>query len=155
LAGAGDELQGIKRGLMELADVLVVNKADGANQRPALLAAREMERALRYLVPPDAPWMPPVLTCSALEERGIDDVWAAVAAHRDALTATGELAARRQRQLIRWMWRIVEDRLITSLREHPGVQGQLADVVQQVRDHVITPAVAAERLLRAFGGDHQ
>jgi LAO/AO transport system kinase len=150
LARTGDQLQGIKKGILELADVIAVNKADGAFEVEARKAARELAGALRMLRSAEAP---PVLTCSARDDVGIDTVWARLVQHQDALAASGELDRRRREQQVRWTWAMVQDRLFTALREHPVVRELAPELERAVLDGTLTPAVAAERILRAFD-DH-
>ncbi len=146
LARTGDQLQGIKKGVLELADVVAVNKADGPHEIEARKAARELAGALR-LMRPDPP---PVLTCSGLSGAGLDDVWGHVVAHQDALSASGELAARRSRQQVGWVWMLVRDRLLGELRDHPAVASLAATIERDVLAGTLTPALAADRLLAAF-----
>jgi LAO/AO transport system kinase len=151
LPGGGDELQGIKRGLMERADVIAVNKADGAGAERALATARDYRTAMQLMRGRDAAGPPPVLTCSALDGTGLDEVWAALQERRLGLVESGVLAARRREQRVRWMWAIVEQRVRAALETHEGVHGLLADVTRSVADGSLPPSVAAERLLRAAG----
>jgi LAO/AO transport system kinase len=153
LSGAGDELQGIKRGLMELADILAVNKADGDNATPARRAASTYRGALRLLHPPDALWKPQVLTCSGLDGTGVPEVWDAVCLHRKTLEDAGALADRRARQQLDWMWRMVDERLREALRAHPDVQHALPEVEASVRAGDLAATRAASRLLDAFFAD--
>ncbi|WP_336047897.1 methylmalonyl Co-A mutase-associated GTPase MeaB [Streptomyces sp. CA2R101] len=151
LARTGDQLQGIKKGVLELADLVSVNKADGPHERDARSAARELSGALRLLQPADAAWTPPVLTCSAREGTGLKGVWERVEQHRTLLESTGALAERRRAQQVDWTWSMVRDRLIDRLQEHPEVRRLGPGVEQAVRDGEITATLAAERLLEAFG----
>lgn len=149
LPGAGDELQGIKRGLLELVDVIAVNKADGPTVSAAELAAQQYRLALSSLARHDDP--PAVLTCSALHQRGVDTVWDAIEKRHSRLAANGVLAERRRRQNLRWLWALVEDQLRQAVHTHPAVQ--------EIRDHLewevltgTTPAaIASRRILEAFG----
>ncbi|MBS2548923.1 methylmalonyl Co-A mutase-associated GTPase MeaB [Catenulispora sp. NL8] len=150
LARTGDQLQGIKKGVLELADVIAVNKADGPHERDARAAARELSGALRLLRTPDAPWTPPVLTCSAREDTGLDEIWNQVRAHRKALEATDSLAARRREQQVAWVWNLVEDRLLARLRGHEGVRALTPGLEEQVRSGRITATSAAEEILDLF-----
>ena len=152
LAGAGDELQGIKRGIMEVADLVAITKADGANAASALEAQRQFSAAMRLLTPSSTSWRPAVLSCSALEGRGIDELWKKVEEHRRALTKSGELPARRRRQRVRWMWSMVEERLLCRLRERPALAELSADLEAAVAESRLTPTSAARRLLEAFEG---
>ncbi|MFI5606249.1 methylmalonyl Co-A mutase-associated GTPase MeaB [Amycolatopsis sp. NPDC051903] len=150
LARTGDQLQGIKKGVLELADVIAVNKADGAHARDAARAARELSGALRMIYGKDAPWTPPVLTCSALEDVGLDEVWAEIGRHRDLMQESGELTARRRQQQVDWTWAMVREQLLDRLTAHPSVRAQVADVERAVREGSLTATLGAERILSAF-----
>jgi LAO/AO transport system kinase len=152
IARTGDSLQGIKKGILELADVVAVNKADGPHQADARAAARELRGALRLLTPQSAAWTPKVLTCSAQTGAGMDEVWAAVQEHRAALEAAGELQGRRAEQQVQWMWAVVRDRLMDRLQSDPGVRDALPEVERSVRQGELTPTLAAQRLLDCLGG---
>jgi LAO/AO transport system kinase len=148
--GGGDELQGIKRGVVELADLVVVNKADGELRAAAEAAAADYATALHLLRPRTAVWSPPVVVCSALEGRGIDDVWKAVEAFRAALEPTGELARRRAAQATDWMWSEVTETVLEGLRRDERVAALVADLEQRVADGAMTPGAAATRILDAY-----
>ncbi|MEU4496730.1 methylmalonyl Co-A mutase-associated GTPase MeaB [Streptomyces sp. NPDC023998] len=150
LARTGDQLQGIKKGVLELADVIAVNKADGPHERDARAAARELAGALRLMHPADAAWTPPVLSCSARESTGLDTLWERVEQHRSLLDSTGRLAAKRRDQQIDWAWTMVHDELRDRLRSHPGVRALTPGLEQQVRDGQLTATLAADRILDAF-----
>jgi len=150
LAGAGDELQGIKRGVLELADMIAINKADGDNARKAERAAAEYRHALHYMRPKSPNWTTPVATCSALANLRLDELWESIEQHRAALEASGELKDLRQRQQLRWMWSMVEDRLMVALRGHPGVRALLPELEGQVRLGTLTPTTAARRILDLY-----
>ena len=152
LAGAGDELQGIKRGVLEIADMIAVNKADGDNVNRARLAAADYRRAIHLMTPASPNWTPPVLTCSALTNDGLPKIWEQIAAHREKLTATGERAQRRQRQQIGWMWSLIGDRLLDEFRGSSTVRAQLEQAEAAVLAGDLPPAVAADRLLATFLG---
>ena len=152
LARTGDQLQGIKKGVLELADVIAVNKADGRFERDAKRAARELQGALRMIYGKDALWTPPVLTCSGLEASGLDEVWAAIGKHRDVLTESGDLAERRKQQQVDWTWAMVREQLLDRLTAHPAVRAQVGELEQAVRDGELTATLAAERILGAFSG---
>lgn len=152
LAGAGDELQGIKRGVMELADVLAVNKADGPGAEPAERTAAELRQALHYMRPPHPDWTVPVLTVSAMEELRLDELWGELERHREVMTANGELESRRRNQQLRWMWSLVEDRLLLALRVDPVVAELLPGLEADVRDGRVPATEAALRLLEAHRG---
>ncbi|MCX2752654.1 methylmalonyl Co-A mutase-associated GTPase MeaB [Gordonia hongkongensis] len=150
LARTGDSLQGIKKGVLELADVVVVNKADGKHLNEAKSAARELKNALKLIYPHDALWMPPVLTMSAIENTGVDEFWKTVVRHNETLTAAGEFTARRNQQQIDWTWAMVNDIVLSRLGDSPAVRGIRGDVEQQLRDGSLTPALAAQRIVDAF-----
>ncbi|MFH8788343.1 methylmalonyl Co-A mutase-associated GTPase MeaB [Streptomyces roseoverticillatus] len=150
LARTGDQLQGIKKGVLELADLVAVNKADGPHERDAKAAARELAGALRLLQPPDAAWNPPVLTCSAREGTGLDTVWERLEQHRRVMETTGALAARRREQQVDWVWTMVREQLMDELRDHPAVRAAGPGIEQRVREGTLPAGLAAERLLEAF-----
>jgi LAO/AO transport system kinase len=150
LPGAGDELQGIKRGLLELVDVIAVNKADGAMRPAAELAARQYELALQALAGPPED-LPAVLTCSALHGVDVDRVWAAVEQRHARQSSSGRLAERRRRQNLRWLWSLVEDQLRHALQTHPAVQAIRAELEREVLAGTTPAALAARRVLEAFG----
>ena len=149
LARTGDSLQGIKKGVLELADVVTVNKADGKHRAEAQVAARELSTALELLHPPGVRWIPPVLTCSATTGDGLDDVWDQVARHRATAEANGAFVTRRASQQVDWMWATVDEAVLRSFRERPGVRDQVAVAEAELRAGTITPGIAARRLLDA------
>jgi LAO/AO transport system kinase len=146
LPGAGDELQGIKKGLVELADMIAINKADGDNIQRANLAAAEYRGALHILTPRSEHWHPPVETYSALTGAGIETLWQKILDHRTAMNASGELAARRRPQQVKWMWSMLEQRLMARLRADPRMRAQVKKIEASVAEAQLTPAVAAERI---------
>ncbi|WP_285184914.1 methylmalonyl Co-A mutase-associated GTPase MeaB [Rhodococcus sp. MEB041] len=152
LARTGDQLQGIKKGVLELADVVAVNKADGNHLRDARGAARELAGALRLIYPHDALWTPPVLTMSAIEETGLTEFWDTVCRHRDVLTAAGDFDARRRDQQVQWVWTMVQDQLMRRLSSSPAVTAVRADVERRVADGSLTAALGAQEILTAFDG---
>jgi LAO/AO transport system kinase len=150
LPGAGDELQGIKRGLLELVDVIAVNKADGPMQCAAELAARQYQDALHALAGrEDDPRA--VLTCSALYGKGVDVVWHAIEQRHARLAGSGALLERRRQQHLRWLWAIVADQLQLALQTHPAVRQIQSDLERQVLAGTTPAAAAARRVLQAFG----
>jgi LAO/AO transport system kinase len=151
LARTGDQLQGIKKGVLELADIVVVNKADGAHAVEAKKAARELAGALRLIYPRDVLWRPPVLTMSALEGTGLAELWDTVLKHRQVLTEAGEFEARRRAQQVEWTWAMVRDAVLDRVLANPEVRRIRADVERQVREGELTPALAAQRILDAAG----
>ncbi|MGL5166817.1 MAG: methylmalonyl Co-A mutase-associated GTPase MeaB [Afipia sp.] len=144
LPGAGDELQGIKKGLVELADMIAVNKADGDNLKRAQAAAAEYNAALHILTPRSEHWFPPVVTYSALTGAGIDALWEKVLAHRTAMNASGDFDARRRDQQVKWMWTILEDRLHARLRSDPAIRAKVKQTETAVANGRMTPAIAAD-----------
>ncbi|MBN8279938.1 MAG: methylmalonyl Co-A mutase-associated GTPase MeaB [Gammaproteobacteria bacterium] len=150
LPGGGDELQGIKRGIVELADVIVVNKADGAMKPAAERAAADYRSALRFLRPRSTHWEVPVATCSALEGSGLDQVWDLVGQFRAVMTASGDLAANRAEQARRWLWSETAEYLMARLRHDPAVRERIAPLEAAVAAGRIAPRVAAEQLVTAF-----
>ncbi|MWA05313.1 methylmalonyl Co-A mutase-associated GTPase MeaB [Actinomadura sp. LD22] len=153
LARTGDQLQGIKKGVLELADVIAVNKADGDHTMEARRAARELSGALRLLRSGERSRATPVLTCSAREGTGLDEVWDEIVGHQERLRESGELEARRRRQRVGWTWAMVRDRLLGELHAHPAVRDLAPGLEKSVADGTLPPALAAERILEAFSRD--
>jgi len=152
LAGAGDELQGIKRGILELADVLAVNKADGDNLQSSQRSRAELERALQIIRPPGhAPWDPRVVTCSARDGDGLDEVWRLIEKHHRIHAEGGLLESRRRRQLIKWMWTMVDEEVTAAVRRHPEVASEAISLEKEVLDGRTTATRAAEEILHRFG----
>ncbi|MFC5995865.1 methylmalonyl Co-A mutase-associated GTPase MeaB [Pseudonocardia hispaniensis] len=151
IARTGDSLQGIKKGILELADVLAVNKADGPHEKDARAAARELRSALRLMTPTSPSWRPPVLTCSAHTGAGLDEVWQRIEEHRATLERTGELATRRADQQVEWMWAMVRDQLMDRLQSDPGVAAKLPGLERDVRDGQLTPTLAAQTIIETLG----
>lgn len=151
IAGAGDELQGIKKGVLEIADMIALNKADGDNAQRAKSSAAEYQHALRIITPKDKEWIPPVMTVSALENTGIDDLWQRVSQRHRDLKKSGGLKTLRQRQQVGWMWAMIEDRLMSKLKMHPDVKTAVPDIESSVTNGSLTPTMAAEKLLKTFG----
>jgi len=147
LPGAGDELQGIKKGLVEIADMIAVNKADGDNVDRANAAASVYRAALNIITPTSPNWTPPVVTISGKDNVGLDTLWAKIEEHRDTLTKSGEFAERRQVQAVKWMHDMLEDRLKATLRENPKVAKNLPSLEGSVRNGELTPALAVEEVL--------
>jgi len=146
LPGAGDELQALKKGVVELADMIAVNKADGDNAKRAKSAAAEYEAALHILSHPSPNWRPPVVTCSALKGDGIETLWSKILDHREQLTRSGELAARRGEQQVKWMWAMLEERLFAPLRSDRTLKAALPRIEADVAAGRLAAAEAAERL---------
>jgi LAO/AO transport system kinase len=146
LPGAGDELQGIKKGLVELADMIAINKADGDNVKRANLAAGEYRSALHILSPRSQHWHPPVETYSALTGGGIETLWQKVLDHRTAMSSSGEFAARRQQQQVKWMWSMLEQLTMERLRSDASVRAKVKRIEAEVAGGRISPALAAEQI---------
>ena len=151
LPGAGDELQGIKKGVIELADIIAVNKADGPGSERAAAAAAEYRSALHILVPAGALWTPPVLMVSGLTGAGLPELWDKVLAHRRTLEGAGELAAKRRRQDLRWMWAMVEDRLRARLKTDPALRERLPALEAALAASTVSPAAAADEIAGMLG----
>jgi LAO/AO transport system kinase len=151
LPGAGDELQGLKKGVVELADMIAVNKADGDNLARATAAAAEYRAALQILTPRTPDWSPPVVTYSALTGDGIGGLWEAVLDHRARLTASGALEARRREQRVKWMWSMLEGRLLARLRTDPALKARLPAIEAAVAQGRMSPALAADEIAAVMG----
>ncbi|MBU8815916.1 methylmalonyl Co-A mutase-associated GTPase MeaB [Mycolicibacterium goodii] len=149
LARTGDQLQGIKKGVLELADVIVVNKADGEHAVEAKAAARELSGAIRLIYPRETLWRPPVLTMSAVEGTGLPELWDTVVKHRKVLEEAGEFEARRRAQQVEWTWSMVRDAVLDRVMSHPEVRRIRDDVEQRVRIGELTPTLAAQEILDA------
>ena len=149
LARTGDQLQGIKKGVLELADIVVVNKADGAHATEAKAAARELAGAIRLIYPRETLWRPPVLTMSALNGTGLTELWDTVLKHREVLTGAGEFDARRRKQQVDWTWWVVRDTAPDEGLASPGVRRDRTDIERRVREGELTPALAAQQILDA------
>jgi GTPase len=150
LARTGDQLQGIKKGILEIADVIAVNKADGSHTSEARNAARELSGALRLLRDDDGTWLTPVLTCSAQEGTGIAEVWAQLQAHRAHAESAGALDERRRRQQVGWMWAMAQDAVLSRFRSYPAVSSTAAEAEKRILDGTLTPAQAVAELLAAY-----
>jgi LAO/AO transport system kinase len=151
LAGAGDEIQGIKKGVLEIADALAINKADGDNIEKARLAQKEYESALSLLVPSSPNWKPPVVICSALEMTGIDEIWEMVKKHRKILMTAGELDEKRRQQALDWMWSLVDEGLKDRFYQNPLVRRRLSHIIRKVENGTVSSSVAASELLSIIG----
>ena len=149
LARAGDQLQGIKKGVLELADIVVVNKADGEHLVEARLAARELSAALRLIYPHETLWRPPVLTMSSIEGTGLTELWDTIERHRQVLRDAGEFDERRRSQQVDWTWQMVRDTVLDRVLSNPGVRRIRADLERRVKAGELTPALAAQQILDA------
>jgi LAO/AO transport system kinase len=146
LPGAGDELQALKKGVVELADMIAVNKTDGDNLARARVAAAEYGAALNILTSASPNWTPPVVTCSARTGDGIEDLWGKILDHRERLTASGELAARRGAQQVKWMWTMLEERLFAPLHSDRAIKSALSRIEADVAAGLTAPAAAVEEI---------
>jgi LAO/AO transport system kinase len=153
LARTGDQLQGIKKGVLELADIVAVNKADGPHELECKRAARELAGALHLIGQPEGGWRVPVLTCSAETGAGLSELWETVEKHQAQLRESGELARRRGAQQVVWTWDTVRDRLLDRMRHDPGVRALIPATEQAVREGTLPPSAAADRILTTFLGE--
>jgi LAO/AO transport system kinase len=151
LPGAGDELQGIKKGVLEIADMIAVNKSEGDNRARAVRAAGEYRAALHIMMPASPNWSPPVVLVSGLENAGLDDMWAKVVEHRQRFEATGEFAKKRRDQQVKWMWTMLEDLLFSRLRSDAQVRALLPDLERRVAEGSLSPTFAVEKIAAALG----
>lgn len=150
LPGAGDELQGIKKGVLELADMIAVNKADGDNEIRAKQAAVHYRNALKIMKHTSPNWSPPVVLCSAISGLGLDTLWSRIEEHKAIMTKSGELGEKRRKQRVGWLWAMLEDRLMTSLKTHPKVVDLLPAVKRDVAEGKLTVTLGVETILKAY-----
>jgi LAO/AO transport system kinase len=150
LPGAGDELQGIKKGILELADLIAVNKADDAGAK-AKAAAAEYKAALHILAPASPTWTPPVLTISGLTGQGLDELWIKVLEHRKRLEATGELSAKRRAQDTKWMWALVHERLYERLHHDRALRQRVPEIEKAIADGALSPNAGASEIVKLLG----
>ena len=153
LPGAGDELQGIKKGLLEIADMIVVNKADGSTKNAAERAASEYRTALHILKPVSPTWMPPAHTCSAISGDGLADIWKDIENHRELLKISGEFDQKRKQQRVRWMWSMIQDRLLLEIKKNESLQNIARALEVQVMEDQITPGLAASKVVAAINAN--
>jgi LAO/AO transport system kinase len=149
LPNAGDELQALKKGVVELADLVVINKAD-INPQAAALAKSQFEVALHLLRPASPNWSPPVLACSALRQEGIALVWDTVLRFHAVLSGSGELASKRAHQAVNWLWMLIGEALQQGFRSHPAVAAAVDELTQAVIDGSLTPTAACQRLMSLY-----
>ena len=150
LPNAGDELQGIKKGVLELADLVVINKSDGKQETLAKTAQSEYRKALHLLPSSKNSWTPQILRCSALEKRGMDKIWDSVKSFSKALQNSGEWEKQRRKQTGKWMWSLVEEGLLTNFRNHPDLQKQIPELEKEVESGKMLPTTAARKLLDSW-----
>jgi LAO/AO transport system kinase len=151
LPGAGDELQGIKKGVIELADMLAVNKADGDNIKRATAAAAEYRAAFHIISAGSELWTPPVITFSALTGSGIAELWEKISEHRERMSAAGALAARRREQQVKWMWAMLEELVMARLKFDPALRARLPKLEAAVAAGRTSPAIAVDELAKSLG----
>jgi len=151
LPGGGDDLQGIKKGIIEIADMIAINKADGDNVTRAERAAAEYRAALQILNPPSPTWSPSVITISGRENKGLDKLWENVLAHRKALTASGEFAERRRRQAVAWMRDMLNDRIMSSIQSNARVGARIRELEEDVRSGRLLPTLAVDEIIALAG----
>jgi LAO/AO transport system kinase len=151
LPGAGDELQGLKKGIVELADMIAVNKADGDNMARATAAATAYRAALHILTPRSSAWSPPVMTYSALRGEGIAQLWQTVLDHRERMMQSSQFAARRREQQVKWFWAMLEERMLLHVRSDPALKGKLPKLEAAVAEGRLSPALAIEEIAAAIG----
>lgn len=147
IAGAGDELQGIKKGVLEVADAIVINKADGDNITRAKVARKEYETALHMLMPTSPNWSPPVLTCSSIKSTGIDKIWETIKDHRTKLTDSGEMDEKRRTQALDWMSFLLDEGLRQWFYASDRVKDTLPELRADVESKQTSPTAAADALL--------
>ncbi|MDX2289094.1 MAG: methylmalonyl Co-A mutase-associated GTPase MeaB [Hyphomicrobiaceae bacterium] len=151
LPGGGDDLQGIKKGIIELADTIAINKADGDNLNRARTSAAEYRNALHILTPRSATWSPPVVTISGYTNSGLDDLWSKIVQHRTLTLASGEHAQRRRQQAVQWMRDMLAERLLEALRANPEVAVALPEIEADVAAGRLLPTLAVERVVGLMG----
>src|SRR6266545_1540296 len=151
LPGAGDELQGLKKGVVEIADMIAINKADGDNLKRAKAAAAEYRAALHILNPRSPNWSPPVVTYSALTGDGVAELWENILDHRERMSNAGELDARRREQQVKWMWAMLEDRVFARLKSDAALKARLPRIEAAVAAGRMSPAMAVEEIASALG----
>jgi len=151
LPGAGDELQGIKKGVLEIADMIAVNKSEGEGRNRAVAAAGEYRAALHIMQPASDNWSPPVVLISGLDNIGLDEMWGQVVEHRRRFEASGEFAQKRRAQQVKWMWTMLEDRLYGRLHRDPKVKARLPELERRVAEGALSPTLAVEDLAALLG----
>jgi LAO/AO transport system kinase len=151
LAGGGDDLQGIKKGIIEIADMVAINKADGDNVLRAARSANEYQNAIHIFTSKSAAWQPPVVTISGRDNIGLDALWGKIEEHRRLMTANGSFAARRQNQAVEWMRDMLGDRMMAALKANPRVAARLPIIEAGVRGGTLLPTLAADEILSLMG----
>jgi LAO/AO transport system kinase len=151
IAGGGDELQGIKKGVLEIAEMIAITKADGDNKKRAAITASDYRHALQIITPSNPDWTPPVISISAQDNMGLDALWDKIDHYRRTMHGNGGWAAKRRRQQVRWMWAMVDDRLITKLKADSKVRSLIPELEKAVGEGQLTPTLAVDKILTAFG----
>ncbi|MEE4242099.1 MAG: methylmalonyl Co-A mutase-associated GTPase MeaB [Desulfopila sp.] len=155
IAGGGDELQGIKKGVLEVADAIVINKADGDNINRAELARKEYEAALHLLMPQSRNWTVPVLTCSALRNKGIVEIYETITRHRSILMQSGELADKRKQQAVQWFKFIVDEGLRDWFYKRASVRQAVQSLLEEIEKERSTPTSAAMQILSILSAEEE
>ena len=150
IAGGGDELQGIKRGIMELTDAILINKADGDNEKKANIAKSDYNNALHYLQPATKGWNAQAFTASAINGKGIPELWSVIKKFEESIKQSGVFEKRRKYQSIEWVFRMVEDTLKDEFYNDDKVQNAITSIKEEISNDKITPTLAAEKLLKLF-----
>lgn len=150
IAGAGDDLQGIKKGILEVSDAIVINKADGENLDRALKAKKELQQAMKMIMPDNKTWFPPVLSCSSIVEKGTIAVWDTILDHHNRLKKSNELEKRRKEQAVQWMWTLVHTGLKTRFKEEESIIEKIPVMSKRVHHGQMSPSSAADELLDQF-----
>uniref|UniRef100_A0A832DG61 Methylmalonyl Co-A mutase-associated GTPase MeaB n=1 Tax=Ignavibacterium album TaxID=591197 RepID=A0A832DG61_9BACT len=150
IAGAGDELQGIKRGVMELCDAIFINKADGDNEKRALIAQNDYNNALHYLQPATKGWQPKAYIGSALTGKGIEELWKIIQEFEKQTKASGVFEERRKNQIVEWVFKMVENKLIDDFYNDEQINKELPNIKNEILKGVLTPTLAAEKLLKIY-----
>jgi LAO/AO transport system kinase len=148
LPNAGDDLQAIKKGIVEIADLVAINKAD-LDPAAAAVTRAQWKNALHFLRPASPNWTPPVLAISALKKEGLAEFWEAVLRYKTILTPTGEFEEKRRRQAVDWMWQLIHSSLNQCFQRHPAVKDAMPKITQKVASGCMTPAAAAFELMKA------
>jgi LAO/AO transport system kinase len=147
ITGAGDELQGIKKGVLEVADAIAINKCDGDNVERAEKARLELEIAMHIVTPESPSWRPPVLTCSSILENGTKNIWDTILEHKKIKTESGEFAVRRRSQALAWMWTLIDEGLKARFHQNTTIADKIPEMSAKVKQELISPSAAAEALL--------
>ena len=151
IAGGGDELQGIKKGVLEIADMIAITKSDGDNTSRAAITAADYQHALRIITPNNPNWVPPVITISAQDNNGLDVLWNKIDLYHTSMQKSGEWVSKRRSQQIRWMWSMVDDRLKRRLKADPKIKAMIPDLEKEVGTGRLIPTLAVDKIFSTFG----